>query len=231
MPNKVMDFLDTSDPRRVAALPLRPSWLWLEDEATKRKANIIEATEDLVYTWNTWADYIERILQQASDQTKDLEVSDETYISFIRLIAAHSRRPSRWHKDIITEYAYWYLHDLWSEYANMLERTHRTMAAELSRCNLLSCPFESTSTTGRLHGILRSMVGAGGWFPGLDDRRGHETNAVSETSLQGRSFAQLASGIEHMSLSGAPATRMDVAEGLAIELKRMSIEGGNSRID
>lgn len=229
-----MDFLGISDPRRVATLPLRPSRL--AEEAMNREADIVGSTEDLMDTWNAWADCVERIFQQIGDQTKDLEVSDETYISFVRMIAAHPARPTPWPLENMTEYEHWlmktmsgkylaHLHTLWTAYADKLEGTHYTMAAELRRCNLLSSPFETTSTRGPLHGILRSMMGPGRSFQGFTDPRGHQTIAVAETGLQGRSIAHIASAMEPVSLSGAPATRMDVAEGLAVDLKKMSIEG------
>ena len=232
-----MDSLGISDPRRVATLPLRPSWL--AEEAMKREANIIGSIKDLVDTWNAWADCVERIFRQIGDQTKDLEVSDEIYISFVRIFAAHPARPTRWPLENITEYEDWfmktmpgnylaYLHTLWGAYADKLEGTHISMAAELGRCNLLASPFRTTSTRGQLHGILRSMLGPGRSFQGWTDPRGHETIALAETSLQGRSIAHLVSGIEHMNLSGAPAMRMEVAEGLAVGLKKMSIEAETS---
>lgn len=61
----------------------------------KREANIIGSIKDLVDTWNAWADCVERIFRQIGDQTKDLEVSDEIYISFVRMFAAHPARPTR----------------------------------------------------------------------------------------------------------------------------------------
>lgn len=205
----------------------------------KREANIVGSTKDLVDTWNAWADCIERIFRQIGDQTKYLEVSDDIYISFVRMFAAHPARPTQWPLENITEYEDWFmktmpgkylahLHTLWSAYADKLEGTHVSMAAELGRCNLLASPFETTSTRGQLHGILRSMMGPGRSFQGFKDPRGHETTSVAETILQGRSIAHIVSGIEHMSLPGAPATCVDVAEGLAVELKKMSIEAGTS---
>ena len=207
-----------------------------------REANIFGSTKDLMDTWNAWADCIEKVFQQMGDQTRDLEVSDEKYISFVRMFAAHPARPTRWPLENITEYEDWFiktmpgkylahLHTLWSAYADKLEETYVSMAAEVGRCSLLASPFETTSTRGRLHGILRSMLGLERLFDGLTHTRAHEAITVAETSLQDGSTAhvdQMASGLERMSLCGAPTMHMEVAEGLVVGLKKMSIEAGIS---
>lgn len=202
-----MGSLSLSDPRRVPRLPLRPSWL--AKEAINREASIFESIEDLVDTWNAWADCVDKVFQQMGDQSKDLEVSDDEYISFVGMFASHPARPTR----------------------RPLKKSYVSMTAELGRCNLRAFPFETTSTRGRLHGILRSMLGPGRSFQGQADIRAHEAMAVTERNLKGPWLAhtdQIVSAIEHMSLCGAPGIHMEVAEGLIVGLKKMSVNAGTS---
>lgn len=235
-----MDSLSLSDPRRVPRLPLRPSWL--AKEAMTREASIFESIEDLMDTWNAWADCVDKVFQQMGDQSKDLEVSDDEYISFVGMFASHPARPTRRPLKNITEHEDLFirtmpheylarLQSLWTTYADKLEKSHVSMTAELGRCNLRASPFETTSTRGRLHGILRSMLGPGRSFQGQADTRAHEAMAVTERNLQGPWLAhtdQIVSAIEHMSLCGAPGIHMEVAEGLIVGLKKMSINAGTS---
>ena len=237
-----MDSLSFSDPRRVPHLPLRPSWL--AKEAMNRDANIFESTKDLMDTWNAWADCVEKVFQQMGDQTKDLEVSEDEYISFVGMFASHPARPTRRPLENITEHEGLFirtmpheylahLQSLWTTYADKLEESYDSMAAVLGRCDLLASPFETTSTRGRLYGILRSMLGLGKLFRGQVDTRAHEAMAVAETNLQRPWLAQtdqIVSAIEHMSLCDAPAIQMEVAEVLIVGLKKMSINATSSRL-
>lgn len=102
-----MDSLGISDPRRVPALPLRPSWL--AEEAMNRKRNISEATKDVMDTWNAWADCVEKVFQQMGDQTAYLDVSEDEYISFVRLLASLPARPTRQPLEDITEHERWFM--------------------------------------------------------------------------------------------------------------------------
>ena len=235
-----MDSLSFSDPRSVPRLPLRPSWL--AKEAMNHEASIFESIEDLMDTWNAWADCVEKVFQQMGDQSKDLEVSDDEYIRFVGMFASHPARPTRRPLKNITEHEDWFirtmpheylahLQSLWTTYADKLEKSYVSMTAELGRCNLRASPFETTSTRGRLQGILRSMLGPGRLFQRQADTRTHGTMAVTETSLQGPWLAhtdQIVSAIEHMSLCGAPGIHMEVAEGVIVGLEAMSIHAGTS---
>ena len=230
-----MDSLSISDPRRVTALPLRPAWL--AEEAMNREADISKAIRYVMDTWNAWADCVEKVFQQMGGQTADLDLSDDTYVSFVHMFASHPARPALRPLEEMTEYEGWFLktmphryltrlHGLWSEYADKLEKTHVGMAAEMGRSNLLASAFETTSTRGQLHGILRSMLGPGRLFHGLADTRAHEVVANAEMSSQGRSVTpiELASEMENMSLHGAPATNMEGADRLVAGLENMRLE-------
>ncbi|KAF6238944.1 hypothetical protein HO173_002816 [Letharia columbiana] len=231
-----MDCLSISDPRKVPALPVRPSWL--AEESMDREADISKAVQGIMTTWNAWTDCVEKVFQHMGNQTADLQISEDEYINFVRMFASHPARPIRRPLEDITEHEYWfirtmphryltYLHGLWNAYADRLEKTYIGMAAELGRCNLLASPFETASPRGQLHGILRSMLGPGRLFHGLADTRTHEVAAVGEMSLQGRSFThsdQLVSGLETTGLHGAPVTYMKGAEELVVGLKNMNIE-------
>lgn len=228
--------LSISDPRRVPALPLRPSWL--AEEAINCDANVSKATKEVMDTWNAWADCVEKVFQQMGSQTEELEVSEDKYIRFVHMFASHPARPTRRPLEDITEHENWFmrtmphrylthLDGLWNTYADKLEKTYVGMAAELGRCELLASPFETTSTRGQLHGILGSMLGPGRLFHGLADTRAHEVVALAEMSLQRRSINhtdQLVSGIENMSLNGGPATHMSGAEELLAGLMNMNIK-------
>lgn len=233
---KAMDSLSISDPRRMPALPVRPSWL--AEEVINRKATVSDAIKNVMDTWNAWADCVEKVFQQMGDQAEDLEVSEDEYISFIHRFASHPARPTRRPLEDITEHEEWFirtmphrylthLHDLWNAYANKLEETYVSIAAELERCNLQFSPFENASTRGQLHGILCSMLGPGRLFHGLADTRAHEVIAISEMGLQRRSIThpdQLVSRIENMSLHGTPATYMEGTKEVVIGLKNLNIK-------
>ena len=237
---KIMDSLSFSDPRRVPALPLRPSRL--AEEAINCGANLLESARTLTDTWNAWTDCVEKVFQQMCDQLEDLEVSDDGYISFVRLFASHPARPTLQplreitdhEDDLMRSIPHRYLahvQDLWSAYADRLEKTYVSMTAELGRCNLLASPFEMASTRGQLHCILRSLLGPGRSFQGVVDTRAHEAMAVGKTSLEGSSIVQvddIVSGIEHMRLCGPPAIHVEIGDGLVVLLKKMSIEEGMS---
>lgn len=231
-----MDSLSISDPRRVPALPLRPSWL--AEEAMNREADVSKATRDVMDTWNAWADCVEKVFQQMGDQTADLDISEDEYVSFVHMFASHPARPIQRPPEGMTEHEDWFfrtmphkylthLHALWNAYADKLEKTYVGMAAELGRCDLLASRLESMSTRGQLHGILHSMLGPERLFHGLADTRAHEVVANAEMSLEGRLVThpdQLLSGIENMSLDGAPAKHMEGTEELVLGLKKMQLE-------
>ena len=202
-------------------------------------ANLFELAETLTKTWNAWTDCIEKVFQQMGDQLEDLEVSDDGYISFIRLFASHPARPTLQPLREITDHEgnlvrtmpqryLAHLQDLWIAYADSLEKTYISMTAELGRCNLLASPFDTASTRGQLHSILHSMLGPERLFQGVVDTRAHEAMATGETSAQGPSIVQveeMVSGIEHMNLGDPPPTiQVEIGEGLVVLLKKMSIE-------
>ena len=231
-----MDSLSISDPRRVPALPLRPSWL--VEEAMNHGVNISEATKDLMITWNAWTDCVENVFQKMGDQTAELEISEDEYISFVHRFASHPARPAQrpledtmvhedWFMRTMPHRYLTYLHGLWNAYADKLEKTYVGMAAELGRCNLLASPFETTSTRGQLNCILRSMLGPGRLFHGLADTRAHEVVAASEMTSQrptNTNTDELVSRIENMNLHGAPASHIRGAEELVVGLENMNIE-------
>ena len=207
-----------------------------------RGANFFDSAKTLTDTWNAWTDCVEKVFQQMGDQLEDLEVSDDEYISFVRLFASHPARPTPQPPRQITEHEddsmrttphryLAHLQDLWTAYADRLEKTYISMTAELGRCNLLTSPFEIASTRGQLHGILRSMLGPGRLFQGVIDTRAHEAMTVGETSRQGPSIVhvdEMVSGIEHMNLGGPPAIHVEISDGLVVLLKKMSIGEGIS---
>ena len=229
-----MDSLGFSDPRRLPALPPRPSRL--ADEAMNRGATVFDSASSLVDAWNAWADCAEKVFQQMGNQLADLEVSDAEYISFVSMFASHPARPTRQSLKKITEHEdhvmrtmphkyLAHLHSLWTAYADSLEKTYVSTTAQLGRCNLLASPFETTSTRGQLHGILRSMLGPERPFQGLVDTQVHEA------SVQGPSAAhmdQMVSEIERLNLCDAPAMHIEVVDGLVVLLKNVSLGAGFS---
>ena len=238
-----MDSLSISDPRRVPALPLRPSWL--AEEAMNRKGSVSGAIKDIMDTWNAWANCVEKVFQQMGDQTADLDISEDEYISFVRMLASHPARPTRQPLEDITEhevcfmktmpYRYLtHLHGLWVNYADRLEKTYVDMAAELGRCNLLASPFETSSTRRQLHGILCSMLGPGRLFHRLADTHAQEVTGHAEMSLLAPSFIridELLSGIANLSIDEASTTEMRMAEELSVRLERMDIDANMSSVD
>lgn len=67
-----MGCLSISDPRKVPALPVRPSWL--AEESMNREADISKAVQGIMTTWNAWTDCVEKVFQQMGNQTADLQV-------------------------------------------------------------------------------------------------------------------------------------------------------------
>ncbi|KAM0793934.1 hypothetical protein BDR22DRAFT_54898 [Usnea florida] len=238
-----MDSLSISDPRRVPALPLRPSWL--AEEAMNRKRTISEATKDVMDTWNAWADCVEKVFQQMGDQTADLDIAEDEYISFVRMLASHPARPTRQPLEDITEHEVYFmktmpyrylthLHGLWVNYADKVEKTYVSMAAELGRCNLLASPFEPSSTQRQLQGILRSMLGPGRPFHRLADTHFQEVTAFAEMSPQGPSFVrtdEVLNGIANLSIHEESTTQMRMAEELSVRLESMKIDANMSSVD
>ena len=205
--------------------------------------NVFEAIKYLTNTWNAWADCVEKVFRRVGDQSEDLEVSEDQYISFIHMVASTPARPTQRPLKDMTDHEVWfirtmpnkyldYFNGLWNAYADKLEKTHLGIAAELGRCTLLTSPFETKSTRGLLHGILRSMLGPGRLFHGVADARAHEVVAsVAEMRLQGRSITRtdhLVSAIESMSLYGGQGARAESAEELLVRLENMSIDAGTS---
>ena len=227
---KVMDSLNFSDPRRVPALPLRPSRL--AEEAMNRGAVLFDSAHTLTDTWNAWTDCIEKVFQQMGDQLEDLEVSDDGYITFIRLFASHPARPTVQPLREIMDHEGNLVRTIPHRYLADVQDV--SMTAELGRCNVLASPFEMTSTRRQLHGILRSMLGPGRLFQGVVDTRAHEAMATGETNRQGASVVhvdEMISGIEHMNLCDPPPTiHVESGEGLVVLLKKMSIEEGTPGI-
>ena len=231
---KVMDSLSFSDPRRVPALPLRPSRL--AEQGMSRGVNFFDSAKTLADTWNAWTDCVQKVFQQMCDQLEHLEVSDDDYIGFVRLFASHSARPTLQplRDDLMSTMPHRYLthvHDLWTAYADRLEKTYDSMTAELGRCDLLSSAFEIASTRGQLHGILRSMLGPGRLFQGVVDTRRHEAMAVEKTSRQRPSIVhmdEVVLGIEQMKLCGEQAIHVEIGDGLVLLLKKLSMEEGIS---
>lgn len=207
-----------------------------------RGVNFFDSARTLTDAWNAWTDCVEKIFQQVCDQLEHLEVSDDGYISFVRLFASHPARPTLQPlreimdhgDDLMRTMPHRYLahvQDLWTAYADRLEKTYVSMTAELGRCNLLGSAFEIASTRGQLHGILRSMLGPGRLFQGVVDTHVHEAMAVGKTSPQGASIVhmdEVVLGIEQMKLCGPPATYVEIGDGLVVLLKKMSIEEGIS---
>ena len=201
------------------------------------EANVPKAIKEVYDTWNAWADCVEKLFQQVGDQMEDLEISEDEYITFVHMLASHPARPARRPLEDLTEHEDWfkrtmplryltYLDGLWNKYADELEKTYVGIAVELGRCDLLTSPFETTSTRGQLHGILRSMLGPGRPFRGLAGARAREVVAGSATHVD-----QLVSRIERMDLHGAPATNMGITEEVMVKLEKMSIEAGISRVE
>ena len=211
-----------------------------------RKGSISGAIKDIMDTWNAWANCVEKVFQQMGDQTADLDISEDEYISFVRMLASHPARPTRQPLEDITEHEVYFmktmpyrylthLHGLWVNYADKLEQTYVGMAAELGRCNLLASPFETSSTRRQLHGILCSMLGPGRLFHRLADTHAQEVTGLAEMSLQGPSFIridELVSGITNLSIHEASSnTQMRMAEELSVRLERMNIDANMSSVD
>lgn len=171
-------------PYKAPILPKRPEWS--ADELLKTPSNSRKAvTEAFVHTWNQWANEVDNIFRQMSEQADELGATEEDLIKFIQMFSNHPARPTldgmKYFQVEGTPLTKEFVHNIpakfhvrWNDFADKVERTYTDMAKDLGECrSWLSSKSASGAefgisslslTTGpstrvQLQSILRSMLG------------------------------------------------------------------------
>lgn len=171
-------------PYKAPSLPQRPQWS--ADEALKAPHNSRKAAlEGLVHTWNQWANEVDNIFRQMSEQADELGATEEDLIKFIQMFSNHPARPTlhgmKYFQKEGTPLTKEFVHNIlakfhvrWNDFADKVERAYTEMAKDLGECrSWLSCKSASgadfgmsnlslstePSTRTQIQSILRSMLG------------------------------------------------------------------------
>ena len=144
-------------PYKAPTLPERPKWgadELLKTRSTSRKAVI----EEFEHSWNQWADKVDNIFRQMSEQADELGATEEDLIKFIQTFSNHPPRPT--------------LHGI--EY---YQKEDRPLTKEFVE-NILNARFRvrwnDFATSVQLQSILRSMLGPGRAFQAVVPIQEHE---------------------------------------------------------
>lgn len=171
-------------PYKAPILPKRPEWS--ADEILKPPSNSRKAVlEEFLHAWTQWANEVDNIFRQMSEQADELRATEEDLIKFIQMVSNHPARPTlhgikyfqKGEYPLTKEFVHNILakfHVRWNDFADKVERTYTDMAKDLGECrSWLSSKSDSGAdfgisnlslTTGpstrvQLQSILRSMLG------------------------------------------------------------------------
>lgn len=171
-------------PYKAPTLPGRPGWS--ADEILKAPAKSRKAVlEEFLRSWNQWANKVDNIFRQMSEQADELGATEDDLIKFIQMFSNHPPRPTlhgieyyqKEERPLTKEFVENILgkfHVRWNGFADKVERTYTGMANELGECrSWLSSKSASgadfgisnlslstgPSTRTQLQSILRSMLG------------------------------------------------------------------------
>ena len=188
-------------PYKAPTLPERPEWS--ADEILKAPPKSRKAVlEEFLHSWNQWANKVDNIFRQMSEQADELGASEDDLIKFIQMFSNHPPRPTlhgieyyqKEERPLTKEFVENVLakfHVRWNGFAAKLERTYTSMANELAQCrSWLSSKSASgadfgisnlslstgPSTRTQLQSILRSMLGPGRAFQAVISVEEHELN-------------------------------------------------------
>ena len=200
-------------PYKAPTLPERPKWdadELLKTRVTSRKA-VLEA---FVHSWNQWADRVDNIFREMSEQVDELGATEEDLIKFIQLFSNHPPRPTlhgiehyqKEERPLTKEFVENILEGRfrvrWNDFANKLERTYTGMANDLAQCrswlsskNASGADFgisnlslsDGPSTRTQLQSILRSMLGPERAFQAVIPIEEHElSRKMDQMDIQER---------------------------------------------
>ncbi len=179
-------------PYKAPRLPERPEWSAdkiLKAAPKSRKAVL----EEFVHNWSQWANKVDNIFRQMSEQADELGATEDDLIKFIQMFSNHPPRPTlhgidyyqKEERPLTKEFIDNILakfHVRWNHFADKLERTYTGMANELAQSrSWLSSKSASgadfgmsnlslstgPSTRTQLQSILRSMLGPGRAFQAI----------------------------------------------------------------
>ena len=171
-------------PYKAPTLPERPGWS--ADELLKAAPKSRKVVlKDFVHAWSQWANKVDNIFRQMSEQADELGATEDDLIKFIQMFSNHPPRPTlhgleyyqKEERPLTKEFVDNILakfHVRWNDFADKLERTYTGMTNELAQCrswlssksasdadfgisNLSLSTGPSTRTL--LQSILRSMLG------------------------------------------------------------------------
>ena len=200
-------------PYKAPTLPERPKWSTdevLKTRLTSRKAVL----EEFMHSWNQWANTVDNIFRQMSEQADELGATEEDLIKFIQMFSNHPPRPTlhgieyyqKEERPLTKEFVENILearfHVRWNDFANKLERTYTGMAHDLAQCrswlsskNVGDADFgisnlslsSGPSTRTQLQSILRSMLGPGRAFQAVIPIEEHELSSkMDQMDIQER---------------------------------------------
>ena len=171
-------------PYKAPTLPERPEWS--ADEILKAPSKSRKAVlEEFLHSWNQWANKVDNIFRQMSEQADELGATEDDLIKFIQMFSNHPPRPTlhgieyyqKEERPLTKEFVENILarfHVRWNDFADKLERTYTRMANDLAQCrswlsskNASGADFgisnlslsSAPSTRTQLQSILRSMLG------------------------------------------------------------------------
>ena len=188
-------------PYKAPTLPERPEWS--ADEILKAPPKSRKAVlEEFLLSWNQWANKVDNIFRQMSEQADELGASEDDLIKFIQMFSTHPPRPTlhgieyyqKEERPLTKEFVENILakfHVRWENFADKLERTYTSMANELAQCrswlsnkSASGADFGNSSlslsagpsTRTQLLSILRSMLGPERAFQAVIPVEEHELN-------------------------------------------------------
>ena len=106
-----------------------------------------DAAHAIMELWNAWADEIEKIFLQMTNQAEELDVPQGDLLRFLRRFKAHAPRPAlsppeedqESQERLLRTLPYLNqtrLHWLWNAWADSIEETYIDMACTLAQCSL-----------------------------------------------------------------------------------------------
>ena len=201
-------------PYKAPTLPERPK-KWGADEILKAPLNSRKAVlEEFVHSWNQWANEVDNIFRQMSEQADELGATEEDLIKFIQMFSNHPPRPTLHGieyyqkeerpltKEFVENVLQARFHVRWNDFANKLERTYTCMANDLAQCrswlsskNASGADFgmsnlslsDGPSTRTQLQSMLRSMLGPERAFQAVIPIEEHElSRKMDQMDIQER---------------------------------------------
>ncbi|KAL6714727.1 hypothetical protein ACLMJK_008152 [Lecanora helva] len=195
-----MDDYQRLHPDSFWRIPGRPEWV--DETAHLGPLTQYEAAQKIMNEWRRWANEMERKFRLVLRHAKSLDIPDDVYIGFIRMVAHHPARPEipsiediqKCSTDEEFPVPLFELNMAWETYADVIETTYREMARELSWRKFdwsdgdlglgeLSLTDDAISTDiNNVRSILTHMLGPGRSFGTVSDIARRRPSALSNNN-------------------------------------------------